>query len=873
MRFLKTKKGIAMILSFVLLVTTLAVCIGVMPTSAASDNLLDNGSFETADGKWNSAAGKSGDTGYSNFIVGHGQDNLLADGWNGTHYHNADKSKRIFINHSSDAHTGNYALNVNIPSEAGALTLFPKTDTLATSAIEKGYYTLTAWVKSNNTSDSSVIEVKNSAGTVYTQKITAGSTWHKIEIDGIYLESPSKHFAAYRTGWHIRFVFAPDSSGETTYITVDDVSLTRSENLLSGGSFETTSTLWQTSPGYTDKTVAHGQSNLLTDGWYGQNYWVNGGSTANALKAKADHIKDAVAGSYSLKIKLPATDTYLNFYPKADSLDASAITDGYYSYSIWMKSDNRSENSYLEIKTTDGTVYRKGIPVTDSWQEVTIDNIYLSDEVQIATTTGFQHNGPHILLRCQSQADKATYIQIDNARLTKLGFLTNPDFENELSAWKADNGGTNAKAEISDDASKGEKSVKITLSDENSKLTLSEISLPKEGFTEGYYMWAFDAKGTAKLTAKADSDEYKAELTAEWKRFVIKDIDLAGGKISSMSFNADGKGEIFIDNIEFYRQVGPGGLIDSMTVTQENGKLKLPEVPSGYQVTVLSSSNTDILALDGTLTSPEADTEIEVVLKITNINDATDTAKTDPFKMTIKPFTAEPEPPAGGDDGGDEQPPEEEEPPVVNPPEETVGNVLINAGFEMADGVWDSNKGKSGPGFENKVVGHGQHNLLADGWYGFNWLVNNGSTMKQNIDICTTHTTDAHSGDYALKFTLRRTGGTCLNFYPKDGDGIATDKITAGTYKLTLWVKGTNNVSTITVTDKNGKETTATITAINEWQQIVIDNIDLSAGFGTATVGSNTVPGLVIKVNNDKTASADTELYIDDICFEKITTN
>lgn len=866
MQFIKGKKSISILLCLALIVTTLAVCISIVPTAAAGDNLLSNASFETADKMWNSQQGKSGNAGYSNFVIGHGQNNLLADGWHGTNYHSPDPQKRIYINHSSDAHDGNYSLNVNIPYESSNVTLFPMTDTLASSAIEKGYYTLSVWVKSNNTSENSVIQVKNQAGTVYTQKITEGSTWHKLEIDGIYLEGASKHFAQYRTGWHIQFVFAPDNSGETTYITIDDVKLQKSENLLSGGSFEGTGKLWKTNPGYKDKTVAHGQSNLLADGWYGQNWWVNGGGTANALRPKVDHSKDAAFGSYSLKIKLPASESTIRVYPHNDSLNSSDITDGYYSFSIWVKSDN--SNSYFEIKTTDGKVYKENIPVTDKWTEVTIDNIYLSSEIGIATTKGYQYNGPHILLECAGNGRSASYVQIDNAKLSRLGFLTNPDFEKStLSAWEISES-TKSSAELSNESSNGKQSVKLELSDSSSKLVLSEASLAKDGFTAGYYMWAFDVKGSGKLTAVAQSGEVVSEkkieeLTSQWKRYVLKDIDIANGVLNKLCFKAEGKAEIYIDNIEFYRQVGPGGLIDGMTVTQENGTLHLPDAPDGYEITVISSSNTEVLSLDGKLTSPETDTDIEIVLRISNVNDPTDSAKTEPFSITIKPFEVV-EPPEGGSGGEEpETPPEGEDPPAEEQPE----NLLFNPSFENCETVWNSGKGEYGPAYIDKVVGHGQHNILADGWTAHNWLINNGTTS--HLDICTTHTTDSHSGTYALKFTLKTTGGSGLKLYPIKGSGVLPESIESGKYRLTLWVKGTNSVSKVGVTDKNGNEYSASITPGDEWTQLVIDDIDLSSGLGEVKVGSINVPGIVISVNNDKSSSVDTELYIDDICLEK----
>ena len=863
MRFINNKKIISVVLSAVLLASTLVIGLNLMPAVAATENLLANASFETADKKWNSAAGKFGDAGYLNFKVGHGQCNLIADGWYGTNYHSASVA---YLNHTGDAYAGNYAININMPVGAGALTVYPYTDTFNKAAVKEGYYEFSAWIKSNNSSSS--FELKTSDGKVYTAKVPVSNTWTKISIDGIYLSSDVS-FATLnysQKGVHIKLTCTPDSD-EETYITIDDFRLVKSENLLAGGDLEGTGTLWNTKPGYTDKTVAHGQSNLVADGWYGHNYWAN--TSDASVRTKIDHSSDAVSGSYSLKFKLPAADASIRMYPKDTSLNTAEITEGYYTFSVWVKSDSSVATNRVEIKTTDGKVYTAPISKTDKWQQITIDGIYLSDTVKFATTKGYQVNGPHILIDLTADKTKATNVFVDNLRLTRLGFLTDSDFEGgKLSAWKAESYETNATAEISDDASSGEYAVKLTLKDSNSKISLNEISLPKEGFTEGYYMWAFDAKGIGKLTANAKhgdkSTEYKAEeLNEEWQRFVVKDIDLHKGVLNSLGFSAEGKGEIFIDNIEFYRQVGPGGLIDGMKVTQDNGKLILPTVPEGYEIMVLSSSNTDILALDGSLTSPESDTDIEIVLKITNVNDLTDTAKTEPFNVTIKPFTVTEEP------ADPEQPEEPDEPEIPdNPPADEIENYFINSSFESCETVWNSAISKNGPGYADKVVGHGQHNLLADGWKGQNYLKNNGK--NNSVENNTTHIKDAHSGEYALKFTLKTTGADYLNFYPLDGTGIKSDEITSGKYKLTLWVKGTNTVSTITVTNGSGVEKSAVINATGEWTQIVLDDIDLSGGLGKAKVGSSEVAGVVIRLNRDKNSTVDTELYIDDICLEKI---
>lgn len=79
-------------------------------------------------------------------------------------------------------------------------------------------------------------------------------------------------------------------------------------------------------------------------------------------------------------------------------------------------------------------------------------------------------------------------------------------------------------------------------------------------------------------------------------------------------------------------------------------RLRLPEVPAGFTVAIKHSSNTGVIALDGTITPPSRQTDVELILQVTRESDGT-TATTEKLTVHVpaRPTT----------------------PPPVNPPDTT----------------------------------------------------------------------------------------------------------------------------------------------------------------------------------------------------------
>ena len=182
------------------------------------------------------------------------------------------------------------------------------------------------------------------------------------------------------------------------------------------------------------------------------------------------------------------------------------------------------------------------------------------------------------------------------------------------------------------------------------------------------------------------------------------------------------------------------------------------------------------------------------------------------------------------------------------------GNYLLNGSFELAETKESGTK----YGYENWCINHGSTGVVVDYWNTFNWL-NGNSASKPNIKI--THTTDAHSGDYALYYDIPYTNTHYT--YPS---ALAVDELPEGNYRLTAWVKGTNSASLINVTQADGTVKSVNVVASENWTQISIDNI---TGIGKATVNDKEVIGITI---TPKRGAAASYFIIDDIRLEKVET-
>lgn len=421
---------------------------------------LIGGGLETADSKWNSAAGKSGDTGYSNYIVGNGQHNLLADGWLGTNWLAAAPA-RIFTDHTTDAYSGNYALKVNIPTGSNTMTLYPKPESVNLSAITEGYYTLSAWVKSTNTATDTKLEVistypDSETALTYSKQIPAGEEWHKVSVYDIYLTDGAANLATYGNGYHIKAMFAKDTSTtENTYVIIDDITLEKQGQFYNGG---------MEIDGRGNTTVPNGQAigNYVLQGYTIQE-WSGGKNTYEVVTGE----ENVHSGEQALKINYNSSSAYL--YSRYDGVDLAA---GTYKMSSWVKG-NASKARFKAFQATTEA------PSTEiGWLKNTYILEGLSEEEWTYYEWTFTINNGYTICRTLEHNQTSVYFN-------KLGFGIDGAVAGEYAIFddikleKLADAATVAASIIGVDApAKG--ATKLTLPEVDSNITLSIVESSDE---------------------------------------------------------------------------------------------------------------------------------------------------------------------------------------------------------------------------------------------------------------------------------------------------------------------------------------------------------------------------------------------------------
>lgn len=128
--------------------------------------------------------------------------------------------------------------------------------------------------------------------------------------------------------------------------------------------------------------------------------------------------------------------------------------------------------------------------------------------------------------------------------------------------------------------------------------------------------------------------------------YVLENVQLEGGKDQVFRVSLI-NGNCNLNWFEFQRVYTAQEVADEITSVpapeKDADKLTMPEIPDGFSIAIKSSSRPDVIALDGTITPPETDTEVELVFEITNLSDPTDTAETVRLKVTVPAKTPVPE--------------------------------------------------------------------------------------------------------------------------------------------------------------------------------------------------------------------------------------
>lgn len=75
--------------------------------------------------------------------------------------------------------------------------------------------------------------------------------------------------------------------------------------------------------------------------------------------------------------------------------------------------------------------------------------------------------------------------------------------------------------------------------------------------------------------------------------------------------------------------------LDKSSIDSENNKIELPTVPNGYKITISSSSNENVIDLDGSVAPVETETTVKLKYTIERNDDETDVFETNEITVTI----------------------------------------------------------------------------------------------------------------------------------------------------------------------------------------------------------------------------------------------
>jgi hypothetical protein len=233
------------------------------------------------------------------------------------------------------------------------------------NGLDNGTYSLSAYIRSSGGQPYCYMEVKDYGGTTKTYNITAKSTWTKITISNISV-----------TAGKALVGFFVDSNSTSQYLDVDNVSLqasaTTTVNKLNNFSFECASMYGWDYPGGTWGTnvILCGENNALT-----------------AAPGGGDHFIGV------------RNDNYIG-------QTVTGLVNGTYTAKAYVRKSGGQAFAYMEAINYGGSQLKTDIPTTSAWTEITINNIYVTNNQAII---GFYIDS----------TDSNQTCDIDNVRLYK----------------------------------------------------------------------------------------------------------------------------------------------------------------------------------------------------------------------------------------------------------------------------------------------------------------------------------------------------------------------------------------------------------------------------------------------------------------------
>ncbi|MFD0716035.1 S-layer homology domain-containing protein [Paenibacillus sp. GCM10027626] len=164
-------------------------------------------------------------------------------------------------------------------------------------------------------------------------------------------------------------------------------------------------------------------------------------------------------------------------------------------------------------------------------------------------------------------------------------------------------------------------------------------------------MWREDGAREIMAFSKQGYTDRSWKLPADWSdvtavqlyqvgmglpRLVNKDLAVVDGQVT---LSLEAGGAVYIVPAGSDPVLDPiqelAASIDKVTAPEKNAfKLKLPEVPEGYSIRILSSSRPDVIDLKGRILPPAADTEVALVFELKRLADGV-TSNTAAIKVMV----------------------------------------------------------------------------------------------------------------------------------------------------------------------------------------------------------------------------------------------
>ena len=354
--------------------------------------------------------------------------------------------------------------------------------------------------------------------------------------------------------------------------------------------------------------------------------------------------EDKHSGEYSLKCTLDEKQyhnkagTQFTQGGVTPSMSFTNLPEGTYTFRAWVKANLKFK---LGVKTQKQTVsYIPWFEQTDEqWHEVVIDNIKVIDGT-MQINTWFDRSAQPDSIKLDGNLVLYAYLDDISITLNDDNCINNGDAENVMagapSGWKVTDSKGYAKLEASRESYEGDYCAMAVLPGQDSSLTFTFDGLESKC---GSFALSTFVRGNGKIKLSVQTDNgtpivKEFDTSEEWTEITINDIQI-NTLINSVSItvtNLSGNTSSFVsfDNLRLSTLVNSSVIaktLPSVAAVKLGESLTMPEaLLEGYTVTIESVSDESILALDGTVSIPDANVFLTVKFKIQNDKDASDVA-------------------------------------------------------------------------------------------------------------------------------------------------------------------------------------------------------------------------------------------------------